>query len=656
MSDLEAENQRLRQALATTRDLISDAWYRVGPDWRIVDANPRFEALAGRPRSELLGRRIWDLFPQNAHARAATLAEKARREGRPQRLETYSPAFRRWVKVTIASSGDGYEFFLSDMDDAKRDQVFLRSVLDANTDCLKVVELDGRVSFMNANGLCQMEFGELCEVEGQDWAALWPESGRSQVQAAVAAAREGRASRFEALCPTAKGKPRCWEVSVSPVRGTDGEVARMVAVSRDVTESHAAAAALRQLNEELEARVQAEIAAREAAQERLAQSRKLEALGQLAGGIAHDFNNVLQAVQGGASLIERRPGDHDRVRHLARLVLDAAARGTSVTRRLLAFSRRGELRANVVDAAMVLVDLREVLTHTLGAAIAVRVEAPLGLPALLADKGQLETVLINLATNARDAMPQGGTLLLSAAADLVRAGVSNGLAAGAYVRLRIADTGTGMDAATLARASEPFFTTKEIGKGTGLGLAMARGFAEQSGGALRIQSVIGQGTVVEIWLPIADSAAAVARAPAPAVDEGESEIGAAPPHGQVLLVDDDPLVREALQAQLEAAGYVVLPAAHGGEALQKLAAAEAVVLLVSDLAMPGMTGLAVIEAAQRLRPGLPAILLTGYAGDAATLILDGTVDGAYSLLRKPVDGAQFVERVALLLEDAAAQP
>jgi PAS domain S-box-containing protein len=648
MDDLADENRRLREALAAMRGLVSNAWYRVGPDWRIVEANARFEALAGRPLSELAGRRLWEIYPETAHDKVATVAEAVRRDGQPRSLEAYSPAFRRWIKLTVAPAQDGgFEFFLDDRDETKRGETLLRSVLEANTDCLKLVELDGRLSLMNANGLCQLGFGAACDVEGRLWAELWPEPGRTQVEAALAAARDGASSRFEGFCPTARGEPRWWDVAVSPVRGPDGAVALVVAVSRDVTESRAAAAALRQLNEALEARVEAEVAARELAQSRLAQAQKMEALGQLAGGVAHDFNNVLQAVQGAAALIGRRPGDRDRVAHLARLVLDAAARGAAVTRRLLAFSRRGELRATMVDARGVLLDLREVLAHTLGAGIQVRVEAPDDLPPLRADKGQLETVLVNLATNARDAMPRGGTVLISAS--LAEAGC--GPAAGdPCVSLRVVDTGVGMDSATLTRASEPFFTTKPVGRGTGLGLAMARGFAEQSGGALRIASAPGEGTTVELLLPAALGAVAA--------EDAFSDGGAAtagPSRGRVLLVDDDPLVREALAAQLEAAGYAVLPAAHGGEALDRLAADEEVVdLLVSDLAMPGMPGPAVIEAARRLRPGLPAILLTGYAGDALMRAAGAAPRDTYSLLRKPVDGALLVERVALLMEDAAA--
>ena len=274
---------------------------------------------------------------------------------------------------------------------------------------------------------------------------------------------------------------------------------------------------LRGLALELEAWLREEGAAREAAQARLARTRRLEALGQLAGGVAHDFANVLQAVQGGVRLaagrLDRDPGA---ARHLLELVGGATARGASVTRRLLAFARRGELGVGQVDTAELLEGLEEVLAHTLGAPdLRVRVEAEPGLPPVLADRGELETVLVNLAANARDSMPRGGTLTFAAAVEAVAVGAAAphpaGLRPGRHVRLSAADTGAGMDAATLARAAEPFFTTKPVGQGTGLGLAMAREFAEQAGGGFDLASEPGRGTTVTLWLPAADGAGAPAR-------------------------------------------------------------------------------------------------------------------------------------------------
>ena len=340
------------------------------------------------------------------------------------------------------------------------------------------------------------------------------------------------------------------------------------------------------INAGLEQRVRDEMAAREAAQQRAAHAERMHALGQIAGGIAHDFNNVLQAVTGGATLIERRPEDRDRVLRNVRMVLDAARRGAAITSRLLAFSRRGDLRAETVDAAALLIDMAEVLTHTLGGSVVCMVDVPPGLPPLLADRGQLETVLVNLATNARDAMPSGGTLTLAAEREVVPAGPPHpfGLAPGAYVRIVVSDTGTGMDATVLARVTEPFFTTKEPGKGTGLGLAMAKGFAEQSGGSLSIESTVGQGTRIILWLPGATASAAVVPAIGNAAADG-------PDKPCVLLVDDDAIVRDVLVLSLEESGYAVLAADSGAAALDRLASHPRVDIIVSDLTMPAMDGL-----------------------------------------------------------------
>ena len=392
------------------------------------------------------------------------------------------------------------------------------------------------------------------------------------------------------------------------------------------------------------ARLQAEIQERRNTEAALLQAQKLQAVGQLAGGIAHDFNNVLQAVLGGVALIAKRAGDAAAVARLTAMVEEAAQRGQSITRRLLAFSRREELRADRLDVGALLVGLREVLAATLGAAIRVEVAAPAGLPAVLADRGQLETVLVNLATNARDAMDMGGRLTLAAEPVTVVPGDPGGLAPGDYIRVTVADTGAGMSPQTLARAGEPFFTTKPVGKGTGLGLAMARSFAEGSGGRMTIESKAGCGTRIALWLP---ALSATLREPAP-VPVAE-DIAIPPRCARVLLVDDEPVVREVLATQLADAGYRVTEAADGAAALALLAGGLGCDVLVSDLAMEGIDGVTLIREARLKRPGLPAILVTGYAGDAAALAIGQQIDGGFTLMRKPVTGAQLADQVAALL-------
>ena len=444
---------------------------------------------------------------------------------------------------------------------------------------------------------------------------------------------------------------RALEVSVTVSMVHDRvEPPYFLVVAQDITDRKQAETKLRRLTEDLEARVREEVAARETAQARAAHAERMQALGQLAGGIAHDFNNVLQAVQGSASMIGRRAADEAAVHRYARIVVEAAERGASITRRLLAFARHGDLRAEAIEAAAVLDGMRDILAPTLGAAITIVTDVGPGLAKLLADRGQLETALVNLAANARDAMPQGGTLVLSAVAETVAPGSLHRahLAPGRYVRITVADTGTGMDEATLGRACQPFYTTKPQGQGTGLGLAMVKGFAEQSGGGVVIHSTPGQGTRVAVWLP---EAADGARAPdAGAADEDGGAAGA-DACLRILVVDDDQLVLETLAAQLGDEGFVVTAARGGGQALALLDEGLAVDALVSDLSMPGMDGMTLIIEAQARQPTLPAVLLTGYAGDGVSLALGRAIKGPFALMRKPSPGTELAARISSLMAD-----
>ncbi len=375
--------------------------------------------------------------------------------------------------------------------------------------------------------------------------------------------------------------------------------------------------------------------------ERMSESQRMEALGRLAGGVAHDINNVLQAVLGGAKLIHKRSQDAG-IHKLAQLVSEAAERGGGVTRRLLAFARRDSLRAEPLPAASLLDGVREVLAHTLGASIQVNLAIARGVPAVLADRSQIETVLVNLAINARDAMmPSGGTLELGAAAETVAADNPVGLEPGRYVRLWASDTGRGMDAETLRRATEPFFTTKEKGQGTGLGLAMAKGFCEQSGGAMQIASVPGQGTRVTLWLPEAPATSSVTM-PADARPVALQRL-------RVLLVDDEPEVLAVVAQGLKDRGHGVQTANGGMEALGALETGAAPDVLVTDLSMPGLDGLALIERARRLRPGLPAMLLTGFVAEAEDMLDEAAESGPIAVLRKPVTPEALHTRMQRLM-------
>ena len=366
-------------------------------------------------------------------------------------------------------------------------------------------------------------------------------------------------------------------------------------------------AELQRFNDQLELRIEERTRERETAIAQLFEAQKLDTIGQLTGGVAHDFNNVLMAVLGSLSLLEKRLPDDPRSHRLLQNALQGAQRGAALTQRLLAFSRRQELKPKAVDVPGLMGGMKELLERALGHGVELRTQFQSGMPAALVDANQLELALLNVALNARDAMPEGGTLTISAAMGTPADAPDGKLLPGDYVRIRIEDDGVGMDEMTLAKSTEPFFTTKGPGKGTGLGLSMVHGLAAQSGGLLRIQSKLNEGTTLELWLPMAQTPA-VAAVAAP-VKMLEPSIGAY----KVLIVDDDHLVMTGISAMIEDLGHTPIEAHSGAEALAKLAADVEVDVVITDHAMPAMTGLQLAKSIQETYSGIPIILATGYA-------------------------------------------
>jgi signal transduction histidine kinase/ActR/RegA family two-component response regulator len=368
---------------------------------------------------------------------------------------------------------------------------------------------------------------------------------------------------------------------------------------------------LRRFNEELEQRIEDRTRERETALAQLFEAQKMDTIGQLTGGVAHDFNNLLMAVLGSLSLLEKRLPDEPQSRRLLQNAVQGAQRGAALTQRLLAFSRRQELKPEPVDLVALVGGMEELLKRALGLAIELKFTFSDVLPAVLVDANQLELALLNLALNARDAMPNGGKLTISAVEESKHessSGADSRLAPGDYLRISIADTGVGMDEGTLAKATDPFFTTKGPGKGTGLGLSMVHGLAAQSGGLLRIDSAPDVGTTVQLWLPRAKGAPAAQRNV-----ERLKTPPSAPKACRVLIVDDDQLVLTGTAALIEDLGHSVIEAHSGAEALSTLAGDVRVDIVITDHAMPTMTGLQLAEIIQERYPGLPIILATGFA-------------------------------------------
>ncbi len=363
---------------------------------------------------------------------------------------------------------------------------------------------------------------------------------------------------------------------------------------------------LERANADLEQRVEERTHEREAALSQLHEMQKLESLGKITGGLAHDFNNLLNAIIGNLEPLARRVKSRPQLARYVMGAIEAAERGANLTARLLAFARRQDLRPESVNVEQLVAGMKELLQRSVGPTIEISTDFLSDLAAVRVDPNQLELVLLNLAVNARDAMEGGGSLVIAARNTVGGPEFSANLAHGQYVCLAVTDTGTGMDEATARRATEPFFTTKELGKGTGLGLAMVHGMAGQSGGAMRIRSRLGHGTTVELWLPVDRRTPDELQRPA-----AEAALPSRSCH--ILLVDDDPMVAKGSMAMLSDLGHTVTIAESGRHALQLLQADVEPDLVITDHAMPGMTGIELANRISALKPKLPVVLATGYA-------------------------------------------
>ncbi|MET4324531.1 PAS domain S-box-containing protein [Bradyrhizobium sp. i1.15.2] len=481
-----------------------------------------------------------------------------------------------------------------------------------------MLDPDGRVGNWNLGAHRLMGYGD--DIVGTSYTIFHTEedcAAGAPARALVEAEREGK-SAIEGWRIRKDGS-RFWaEATIVAVRNESGAIAGFAKIVRDVSERRRAQDAL------------------DRAREALMMSQKMETIGQLTGGVAHDFNNLLAAVLGSLELLKRRlpPGDA-KVQRLVDNATLGAQRGASLTQRMLAFARKQDLRPAVVDIHELVHGMASLLKFEAG----IRVETlfPMDLPKVRVDANQLELAVLNLAVNARDAMPGGGLITIAAREERG----DGGLRTSDYVALSVSDTGCGMDDETLRHAQEPFFTTKGVGKGTGLGLSMVHGLAEQSGGKLALRSLPGEGTTAEIWLPMAGETAVPdprAEAPAP-VPRASRQLS-------VLVVDDDLLVLENTAAMLDDLGHIVVEARSGDEALALLRRTRTVDLVVTDYAMPGMTGLQLASAVAAERPGTVILLSTGYAE------IPSDERSSLPRLSKPFDQAALAKAIeAAMRED-----
>lgn len=589
------------------------AIYMLDLEGIVASWNAGAERFKGYRPDEIIGRHFSRFYTEEDRAAGIpalalrTAAQEGRFEAEGWRLRKDGTRF--WANVVIDPIRDphgtllGFAKVTRDLSERRQAEEALRRseerfrlLVESVTDyAIYMLDPGGHVASWNA-GAQRFKGYAADEILGAHFSRFYTEEDRAidMPRTALATAREK--GRFEAEgWRVRKDGNRFWaSVVIDPVRDASGTLIGYAKITRDLTERRRSQIALEQ------------------AQEAFFQSQKMEAIGKLTGGVAHDFNNLLAAIVGSLDLARRRMADGADISRFIDNAMQAADRGATLTQRMLAFARRQELRMETVDPSALVRGMADLLQRTIGVNARIDTQFPLLLRSVRADPSQLELAILNLTVNARDAMPEGGRIVIAACEEDI--GLGSDLKPGAYVCLSVIDDGAGMDEATLARATEPFFTTKGVGKGTGLGLSMIQGFVEQCGGKLAISSRKGEGTTVQLWLPVSDQAADAAVAP----EQRDTTVRPL----VVLAVDDDPLVLTNTAAMLEDAGHRVLTASSGRQALQMLAETR-VDLLVTDFAMPEMTGAQLADAAQAGWPGLPALMVSGYAelpeGAAANL-------------------------------------
>jgi PAS domain S-box-containing protein len=589
-------------------DAIADyAIYMLDTDGRVTSWNAGAERFKGYTRDEILGEHFSRFYTEEDRAagKPARALETAEAEGRfeAEGWRQRKDGERFWAHVIIdpirRPDGTllGYAKITRDLTERREAEEILRRseqqfrlLVQGVTDyAIYMLDREGRVSNWNA-GAERIKGYRPEEIIGEHFSRFYSPEDRAAglpQRGLATAMREGRFEK-EGWRVRKDGSRFYAHVIIDAIKGDDGEVIGFAKITRDITER-------REAQRELEL-----------AREALFQSQKMEAIGQLTGGIAHDFNNLLMAVLGSLELLRKRMPPDPRLTPLIDNAVQGAERGAALTQRMLAFARKQELKLEPVRLNELVASMTGLLQPSLGPGIVIETDLPDDLPAVQSDPSQLEVALLNLAVNARDAMGENGAIRFTARPETVATVQHGGLAPGNYVHLAVSDTGEGMDAETLARATEPFFTTKGVGKGTGLGLAMVHGVAAQSGGQLRLSSKPGEGTTAELWLPVGGQAAKADAAPAAAPE-------APTPRLKVLAVDDDNLVLVNTAYMLEDLGHTVVQAGSGAEALEILGAGEPFDLIVTDQAMPQMTGLQLAEHVAAGWPGLPLVLATGYA-------------------------------------------
>ncbi|HEX5006016.1 MAG TPA: PAS domain S-box protein [Hyphomonadaceae bacterium] len=585
------------------------AIYMLDPSGVISSWNPGAQRAKGYTAAEILGKNFSQFYTEEDRrvGRPQMALEIAAREGRFENegWRVRKDGTRFWAHVIIdpirSPEGRliGFAKITRDLTDQKRSREELRQseerfrllVQGVHDYAIYMLDPNGLVTNWNS-GAYRIKGYTADEIVGQHFSRFYTEEDRDAGEpqrALEIAAREGRYER-EGWRIRRNGERFRAHVIIDRILDDEGKVLGFAKITRDITERMEAQKELEQ------------------AREAFFQAQKMESIGQLTGGVAHDFNNLLMAVLSSLDLLRKRLPDDPRLTQLVDNAAQGAERGVSLIQRMLAFARRQELKVEPVDVPRLVRNLQELMQRTLGPTVAVEIRVSGKVGAAMADANQLELALINLAVNARDAMADGGAITIDVREQ--RAQPGDALPKSDYVVVAVKDTGEGMDEETLARATEPFFTTKGVGRGTGLGLSMVQGFAEQLSGCLKLRSRKGVGTTAEIWLPAADESDG----------QGVVPIAVPPPAAPavkrplvILAVDDDALVLMNTTAMLEDMGHTVIEAMSGAEALEVVRGTPDLDVVITDFAMPRMTGRDLVAAIHAQRPQLPVILATGYA-------------------------------------------
>lgn len=638
-----------------------------GPTHIFEMANASYQRLVG-PR-ELVGRSVREAFPDLEGQDFFGLLDHVFQSGkaitgraraiRLQRVPGGEPEERLldfvFQPITDGQSQEVSGIFVEGSDVTERHKAEqavqeseerFRLIADSAPVPMWVSQLDRRRVFVNR---AYVDFLGVSYEEAVDFdwrSILHPDDSERIIAQSIEGEMSLETFELEARYRNTGGEYR-WMRSVSQPRwGPGGEHIGFIGVAYDVTEAREAEAKLREMNLILERRVkertadlsatldrlQAEVSERIRAEEALRQAQKMEAVGQLTGGIAHDFNNLLTPVLGGLEIIAARVQD-ERLKRIAETALESSRRGAKLTGQLLAFSRIQRIAMAPVEVNHVIADMKSLLRHTIGSEVRIETRLNEDNTYGICDANQLENAILNLAINARDAMPDGGTITIST--DRTTLTDEPDVEPGDYICVSVADTGAGMAPEVLARATEPFFSTKPVGKGTGLGLAQVYGIARQSGGTVRIESRLGKGSTVHLLLPAVSAGSQVRKEPEKAKQVAAEE--SAPSGASILVVDDDPDVRDFLADTLQGLGHRVVTAESGEEGLKRLGE-ERPDLLLLDYAMPAMHGADVARAARKSHPDLPIIFVTGYAESDQ---MEGVLGGEVAVLRKPFSMADL---------------